>query len=99
MWNQARPFFMSHTNKTGEEIRHLLRYYQQAVHEFFDDAAHEILERLGVIEKCFEKNENSKAEFQKMIEYVSSNQKEFEKKVKDLGFLVERMEQLMKEFE
>ncbi len=82
-----------------EQIRHLIQYYRQAVHEFFDDISNEMLERIGAAETYFEKPEISAAEYRKVIEYLSNSQQGLAKKVGDLGFLIDRIGQLGREIE
>jgi uncharacterized protein (UPF0297 family) len=77
-----------------EELKHLVRYYQQAVHEFFDETSGETVERLEALYNCIEKNENSLEEYRKMIDFLLSTQDALKQRVDDLGYLTVKMKKL-----
>lgn len=77
------------------ELKHLLRYYQQASHEFFDDTSSELKERLEAFYGCLEKDQNTLEEYRKMLELVIGFQNSLKQKVTDLTYLTDRMNQLL----
>ena len=87
---------MGERDEIIEELKHLLRYYRQASHEFFDDASNELEEQLDTFYGCLEENKNSLEEYQEMIESLANFQAGLEKRVEDLAFLTDRMFQLLK---
>jgi hypothetical protein len=93
------PFLMQSNkmpdrDKTIDALKHLVRYYQQAVHEFFDEAGSEVEERAQAVFNCLEKDANSLPEYQKMVELLANSQADLGKRAEDLRFLVERMNKL-----
>ena len=50
-----------------EELKHLVRYFRQATHEFFDDTSQELTERLDDIYGCLEQGKNSVEEYREMV--------------------------------
>ena len=86
---------MGERDEIVEELKHLLRYYQQGTHEFFDDTAGELKERLGAFYGCLEENQNSLEEYRKMLEFLVSFQNSLKQKVNDLTYLTDRMNHLL----
>src|SRR3990167_5418224 len=86
---------MKERDELIEELKHLVRYYQQAAHEFFDDASGELEERLTALYGCLEKNQNSLEEYRKMIEFLIPLQNSLKNRVNDLVYLTERMTHLL----
>ena len=86
---------MGERDEIVSELKHLLRYYQQASHEFFDDTAGELKERLEAFYGCLEADRNSLEEYRKMLELVIGFQNSLKQKVTDLTYLTDRMNQLL----
>lgn len=86
---------MGERQEVVEELKHLICYYRQAAHEFFDDTSVELKERLEVLYDCVEKNENSLEEYRDMVELLSSLEHQLKKRVDDLGYLSGRMTRLL----
>lgn len=86
---------MGERDEIIDELKYLLRYYQQAVHEFFDDTFGELEERLEAFYGCLEKNQNSFEEYRKMLEFLISLQSNLRQRVDDLTFLTDRMNRLL----
>jgi len=78
-----------------DELKYLLRYYRQAVHEFFADTSGELEERLEAFYGCLEENQNSLEEYRKMLEFLISLQSNLKQRVEDLAFLMDRMGRLL----
>lgn len=78
-----------------KELKHLVRYYAQASHEFFDDAGSELHENLETFYACLEKNENTFAEYKQMLEFLVAAEHGLKKRVEDLVYLRERMVTLL----
>ena len=87
---------MGERDEIIKELKHLVQYYQQASHEFFDDACGELKERIDTFYGCLEENKNSLEEYRNMIEYLINFQTHLQDRVKDLSFLTDRMNQLFK---
>ncbi len=85
---------MQERDEIVEELKHLTRYYRQAAREFFDDTSNELDERLDGFYKCLEKDKNSLEDYKKMVEYLTTLQASLKKRVGDLGFLTDKMNQL-----
>lgn len=77
------------------ELKHLIGYTHQAAHEFFDDVSNEFIERLDEIYACLEQDKNSLDEYRGMIRDLDHFQTGLAKKVEDLRFLTDRMNQLL----
>ena len=86
---------MSERDEIVDELKHLVRYYRQAVHEFFDDTSEDLEERLEAFYGCLEKNQNSLKEYQKMLEFLISLQSNLKQKIDDLALLTDRMNHLL----
>ena len=87
---------MGERDEIIEELKHLVRYYRQAAHEFFDDASNELNERVEVFYGCLEENVNSIEEYRKMVEFLVGFEVQLKKRVEDLIFLTDRMTKLLK---
>ena len=87
---------MSERDEIIEELRHLIRYYRQASHEFFDDTSNELNERLESFYGCLKEDQNSIAEYRKMVDFLVTFQGSLKKKVEDLVYLTDRMQHLLK---
>ena len=87
---------MGERDEIVEELKHLVRYYQQAAHEFFDDTSVELRERVEILYGCLEKNENSLEEYLKMVGLLNNLENHLKQRVDDLGYLSARMTQLLK---
>ncbi len=85
---------MQERDEIVEELKHLVRYYKQAAHEFFDDASTEMDERVEVLYQCLERNKNSLDDYRKMIGFLIALQQSLKTKVIDLDYLTERMTKL-----
>jgi len=85
---------MKERDEIIEELKHLVRYYHQASHEFFDEASGELGERLEVFYTCLEQNQNSLEEFRKMVDFLVNQQTNLRQRVEDLSYLTSRMIQL-----
>jgi CII-binding regulator of phage lambda lysogenization HflD len=90
---------MTERDEIIKELKHLVRYYAQAVHEFFEGAETELQESLETFHTCLEKNKNSLAEYKKMIELLVTAESGLKKRVEDLAYLRERMNELLKGLE
>ena len=86
---------MGERDEVVEELKHLVRYYQQAANEFFDDTSVELRERAEVLYGCLEKNENSLEEYRKMVELLNNLESHLKQRVDDLGYLSARMTRLL----
>lgn len=86
---------MGERDEIIQELKHLVRYYQQAAHEFFDDVSGELEEQLNALYGCLEKDQNSLEEYRKMIECLVHLQNSLKKRVEDLVYLTERMAHLL----
>ena len=86
---------MGERDEIVDELKYLVRYYRQAVHEFFDDTSGELEERLEAFYGCLEKNQNSLEEYRKMLEFLISLQTNLKQRVDDLTFLTDRMSHLL----
>ena len=86
---------MGEREEIVEELKHLICYYRQAAHEFFDDTSVELEERLGVLYDCVEKNENSFEEYRKMVELLNGLENHLKQRVDDLVYLSGRMTRLL----
>ena len=87
---------MHERDEVVEELKHLLQYYRQAAHEFFDEVSSEVDERARVIYGCLEKNRNSLDEYRKMVAFLVTAQGALKKRVDDLTYLTDRMSTLLK---
>ena len=87
---------MDEQDEVVEELKYLVRYYQQAAHEFFDDTSVELRERAEVLYGCLEKNENSLEEYRKMVGLLNNLESHLKQRVDDLGYLSARMTRLLK---
>ena len=87
---------MQERNEIIEELKHLVHYYGQATHEFFDDAAEELQKHLETFYGCLEKDQNSLEEYHEMVELLVSFQKDLKQRVEDLIYLTDRMNHLFK---
>ncbi|OGW85479.1 MAG: hypothetical protein A3C35_00305 [Omnitrophica bacterium RIFCSPHIGHO2_02_FULL_46_11] len=58
---------MGERDEMIEELKHFVGYYQQALHEFFDDTAGELKERLEAFYGCLDQNQNSLEEYRKIV--------------------------------
>lgn len=76
------------------ELKHLVSYYQQAIHEFFDETSNEFKERLQAFYGCLEQDKNSLEEYRKMVELVINFEGNLKKRIEDLVHLTDRMSQL-----
>ncbi len=85
---------MQERDEIVEELKHLIRYYQQAAREFFDDTSNEMSERLEVFYRCLEENKNTLDDYKKMIDFLVSLQDSLKKKVEDLNYLTRCMTKL-----
>ena len=85
---------MTEKRKTIDELKHMVRYYGQAVNEFFDDTSSELRERVQTFHDCLEKGENSLDEYRKMIDLLLQQEERLKKRVQDLRYLSNRMNQL-----
>ena len=90
---------MSEHDEMVEELKHLVHYYSQAAHEFFDDAGGELQERLDALYSCLEKDKNSLEEYKRMVEFIVTMEENLKKRVEDLVYLRERMNLLLKGLE
>ena len=88
---------MGERDEIVKELKHLVRYYGQASHEFFDDASGELKERLEAFYACLEKNENSLEDYRKMVEFLVAAENHLNKRIHDLVYLTDRMTHLLKE--
>ena len=86
---------MGERDEIVDELKYLVRYYRQAIHEFFDDTSGELEERLEAFYGCLEENQNSLAEYRKMLEFLINLQSNLKQKVEDLTFLTDRMNRLL----
>ncbi len=86
---------MGERDEIIDELKYLVRYYQQALHEFFDDTSGELEERLKAFYGCLEKDQNSLEEYRKMLEFLISLQTNLKQRVGDLTFLTDRMNHLL----
>ena len=86
---------MGERDELIEELKHLVRYYQQAVHEFFDDTSGELEERLEAFYGCLEENQNLLEEYRKMLELLISLQSNLKQRLNDLTYLTDRMNHLL----
>jgi len=82
---------MNRSDEIVNELKHLIGYYQQAAHEFFDDTSSEFQERTNAVYGCLEQNQNTLETYQAMVQELVRLQQDLKKKVDDLGFLTERM--------
>ena len=89
--------FIRSKSEIVEELKHLIGYFQQAAHEFFDETSSELIERLDVLHGRLEEGKNSLEEYRKMIAALTSYHADLKKKVEDLGFLTDRMGRLFEE--
>ena len=78
-----------------KELKHLVRYYQQASHEFFDDTHGELEERIDALYGCLEENKNSLGDYLKMVEFLINFQTGLKKRVEDLTYLTDQMVRLL----
>ena len=85
---------MSERDEIIDELKHLVRYYEQATHEFFDETSNELKERLEAVYQCLDQNENSLEEMKRMVSFIASSQQSLKTKVNDLGYLADRMNRL-----
>ncbi len=86
---------MGERDEIINELKYLVRYYRQAVHEFFDDTSGELEERLEAFYGCLEKDQNSLEEYRKMLEFLIRLQTNLKQRVDDLTFLTDRMNHLL----
>jgi len=86
---------MTERDELLEELKHLVRYYFQATHEFFDEASNETEKRVEAIYKCLKKNKNSIDDYREMIAQLVSSQADLKKRVESLSVLTERMSKLL----
>lgn len=87
---------MENRDKIIEELKHLVGYFQQASHEFFDETSSELVERAGAVYNCLEQDKNSLEDYQKMVQELVRFQQNLKTRVDDLGFLTLRMNELFK---
>jgi CII-binding regulator of phage lambda lysogenization HflD len=90
---------MTERDEIIKELKHLVRYYAQAAHEFFDNAGGELQENLQTIHACLEKNENTLVEYKQMLDFLVAAENKLKKRVEDLVYLRERMTELLKGLE
>lgn len=78
-------------DKVVAQLKHLVKYYYQASHEFFDDTSGELEERVQTFYQSLEKNENSLAEYEQMIDFLVTIHANLKQRVDALAYLTDRM--------
>ena len=86
---------MSERDEIVEGLKHLVRYYQRAIHEFFDDTSGELEERLEAFHGCLEKDQNSLDDYRKMVEFLMNCESNLKKRAEDLSYLTAQMNRLL----
>ena len=87
--------FMGERDEIIRELKHFVRYYHQAAHEFFDDTSSELQERLEAFYGCLEQNQNSLEEYRKMVEFLVVFERTLKQRVEDLTHLTNQMARLL----
>lgn len=87
---------MEERDEIVQELKHLVEYYRQAAHEFFDDTSVELKERLDLLCGCLEENKNSLEEYRQMVKFLVTLQSTLKKRVDDLVYLTNQMTHLLK---
>jgi len=85
---------MKSKGNVAEDLKHLIRYYQQATFEFYDETGVKLGEKLDAIHACLEKDENSLDDYRKMIDDVVASHQELKQRISDLDHLMKRMQKL-----
>ena len=96
-FNFPKYLFMLNQDQIVGELKHLIRYFHQAAHEFFDEFSHELTERLETIYNCLEENKNTLKEYECMIGDLVSFQADLKRKAEDLGYLADHMKKLFQD--
>lgn len=86
---------MCERDEIVEELKHLVRYYRQAAHEFFDDTSSELKERLETFCGCLEEDKNSLEEYREMVRFLVGLESNLKKRVDDLIYLTDHMTHLL----
>ena len=86
---------MKDHNQMVNELKHLVRYYSQAAHDFFDDVSAELQEELASFYGCLEQDKNSPEEYQKMVGLLVAAQENLKERVEDLKHLTDQMNVLL----
>lgn len=89
---------MENKKQASDELKHLVRYYHQASHEFFDDVSSDLKERLEQFYSDLEKEKYSVEDIKKMIDELKQFESNLKAKLESLSFLTEKMNQIYQDY-